>query len=55
MVAKDEGEFNYDEKSENGPSRWGEIQPEWCMCGHKLMQSPIDLLNKGVEVVSHLG
>ena len=55
MVAEDEGEFNYDEKSENGPSRWGEIQPEWCMCGHKLMQSPIDLLNKGVEVVSHLG
>ena len=55
MVAVDEGEFNYDEKSEKGLSRWGEIQLEWSMCGHKLMQSPIDLLNKRVEVVSHLG
>ena len=55
MVAEDEGEFNYDEKSERGPSRWGEIRPEWSMCGHGTMQSPIDLLNKRVEVVSHLG
>ena len=55
MVAKDKGEFNYDEKSEKGPSRWGEIQPEWSMCGHGTMQSPIDLLNQRVEVVSHLG
>ncbi|KAK4607080.1 hypothetical protein RGQ29_001057 [Quercus rubra] len=52
---EDEGEFNYDEKSEKGPSRWGEIRPEWSMCGHGTMQSPIDLLNKRVEVVSYLG
>ena len=55
MVAKDKGEFNYDEKSEKGPSRWGEIRPEWIMCGHGTMQSPIGLLNKWVDVVSHLG
>ena len=55
MVAKDEGEFNYNEKSEKGPSRWGEILPEWIKCGHGTMQSTIDLLNKRVEVVSHLG
>ena len=54
MVAKDKGEFNYDEKSEKEPSRWGEIRLEWIMCGHGTMQSPIDLLNKRVEVVSHL-
>ena len=45
MVAEDEGEFNYDEKSERGPSRWGEIRPEWSMCGHGTTKSPIDLLN----------
>ena len=55
MVAKDKGEFNYDEKSEKGPSRWGEIRPEWIMCGQGTMQSPIDFLNKRVEVGSHLG
>ena len=55
MVAEDKGEFNYDEKSEKEPSRWGEIRLEWIMCGHGTMQSPIDLLNKRVEVVSHLG
>ena len=55
MVAKDEGEFNYDEKRETRPSRWEEIRPEWIMCGHGTMQSPIDLLNKRVEVVSHSG
>ena len=31
MVAEDEGEFNYDEKSEKGPSRWGETRPKWSM------------------------
>ena len=55
MVAEDEGEFNYDEKSEKGPSRWGETRPKWSMWGHGTMQSPIDLLNKMVELVSHLG
>ena len=48
------GEFNYDEKSEKGLSRLGEIQPKWSMCGRGTMQSPIDLLNKRVEVISHL-
>ena len=55
MVVEDKGEFNYDWKSEKGPSRWGEIQPKWSMCGHGTMHSPIDLLNKKVELVSHLG
>ena len=55
MVVEDKGEFNYDWKSEKGPSRWGEIRPEWSMCGHGTMHSPIDLLNKRVELVSHLG
>nr|XP_023921438.1 uncharacterized protein LOC112032909 [Quercus suber] len=55
MVAEDEDEFNYDEKCEKGPPRWGQIRTEWSMCGHGTVQSPIDLLNKGVEVVSYLG
>lgn len=54
-VAEDEREFNYEEGSEKGPSRWGEIHANWSMCGNGTMQSPIDLLNKRVEVVSHLG
>ena len=55
MVVEDEGEFNYDEKSEKVPSRWGEIWPKWSMCGHGRTQSPIDFLSKKVGVVSYLG
>ncbi|CAJ1955917.1 unnamed protein product [Sphenostylis stenocarpa] len=52
---EDESEFNYDEESENGPSHWGELHPEWSLCNNGSMQSPIDLLNERVEIVSHLG
>ncbi|MCE2055285.1 hypothetical protein HAX54_042331 [Datura stramonium] len=46
MCAIVDDEFSYDENAENGPANWGKI---WRDCsGH--MQSPIDLLNKGVEV-----
>ncbi|KAK6776602.1 hypothetical protein RDI58_027603 [Solanum bulbocastanum] len=51
----DESEFSYDRESENGPAHWGEIHPEWKMCNSGKLQSPIDLLNERVEVVSHLG
>ncbi|KAL6979349.1 carbonic anhydrase, partial [Sarracenia purpurea var. burkii] len=47
--------FTYDEKSEKGPEHWGEIQPEWSMCKNGTMQSPIDMSNDRVEIVSHLG
>ncbi|KAI4334373.1 hypothetical protein L6164_019073 [Bauhinia variegata] len=52
---EDESEFNYEEGSEKGPSRWGYIRPEWHACKNGTMQSPIDLLNKRVEIVPHLG
>ncbi|KAF3454973.1 hypothetical protein FNV43_RR05421 [Rhamnella rubrinervis] len=52
---EDEREFSYEKWSENGPARWGEIHQEWSMCSNGTMQSPIDLLNKRVEIVSHLG
>ncbi|GLT54615.1 hypothetical protein SLA2020_278000 [Shorea laevis] len=51
----DELEFDYDEKSEKGPARWGELHPEWSMCKNGTMQSPIDLMDERVEIVSHLG
>ncbi|OVA18044.1 Alpha carbonic anhydrase [Macleaya cordata] len=52
---EDEREFNYVEGSEKGPEKWGEIHPEWEKCNTGEMQSPIDLLNERVSVVSHLG
>ncbi|KAE8038854.1 hypothetical protein FH972_011324 [Carpinus fangiana] len=51
----DETEFDYDKKSGKGPAHWGELHPEWSMCKNGSMQSPIDLLDERVEVVSHLG
>ncbi|XP_010521744.1 PREDICTED: alpha carbonic anhydrase 7-like [Tarenaya hassleriana] len=52
---EDEHEFNYEMEGERGPKNWGKLKPEWKMCGRGKMQSPIDLLNKRVRIVSHLG
>ncbi|KAJ4725082.1 Alpha carbonic anhydrase [Melia azedarach] len=52
---EDETEFSYEEGSEHGPSQWGEIHSNWSACKYGRMQSPIDLLNERVKVVSHLG
>ncbi|KAK7404758.1 hypothetical protein VNO78_05715 [Psophocarpus tetragonolobus] len=52
---EDESEFNYDVKSNIGPFNWGDIKPEWSLCKNGSMQSPIDLLNERVQIVSHLG
>ncbi|KAG7568330.1 Alpha carbonic anhydrase domain [Arabidopsis thaliana x Arabidopsis arenosa] len=52
---EDESEFSYELNKENGPAKWGKLKPEWKMCGKGEMQSPIDLMNKRVKLVSHLG
>ncbi|XP_057451090.1 alpha carbonic anhydrase 7-like [Lotus japonicus] len=52
---EDESEFSYDVESETGPLHWGDIKPEWHSCKNGSMQSPIDLLNERVQIVSHLG
>ncbi|XP_022756575.1 alpha carbonic anhydrase 7-like [Durio zibethinus] len=52
---EDESEFDYSETSGRGPARWGEIHPEWAACSNGTMQSPIDMSNERVEIVSHLG
>ncbi|KAM7496766.1 hypothetical protein LguiA_021180 [Lonicera macranthoides] len=53
--ADDEREFTYEKDSERGPDHWGEIREEWRMCNSGGMQSPIDLMDERVEIVSHLG
>ncbi|XP_073138238.1 alpha carbonic anhydrase 7-like [Henckelia pumila] len=50
-----EREFSYDENSDQGPSHWGRLHPEWEACNSGKMQSPIDLLNERVEIVPDLG
>ena len=52
---EDEREFNYKKNDDKGPDRWGEIKPEWEMCGKGELQSPIDMMNERVKIVSHLG
>lgn len=54
-MTDDESEFSYDHESEKGPANWGKIKPEWSLCNAGKMQSPIDLMNKRVKVVSELG
>ncbi|KAM5584346.1 alpha carbonic anhydrase 7-like [Rosa sericea] len=52
---EDQWEFSYDDNSEEGPARWGKIRHEWSMCNNGSLQSPIDLLDDRVDVVSDLG
>ncbi|XVF46305.1 hypothetical protein PTKIN_Ptkin03bG0017000 [Pterospermum kingtungense] len=52
---EDESEFDYNKNGEKGPSKWGEINPDWAACGNGTMQSPIDMSNERVKIVSHLG
>ncbi|KAG4988996.1 hypothetical protein JHK82_031327 [Glycine max] len=54
-LVEDESEFNYDVKSKRGPYNWGNIKPEWSICKNGSMQSPINLLNKRVQIAPHLG
>nr|POF05266.1 alpha carbonic anhydrase 5 [Quercus suber] len=46
----EEPEFNYIKGSPKGPEHWGELKPEWAMCKNGKSQSPIDILNKDVQV-----
>ncbi|PIA43629.1 hypothetical protein AQUCO_01900198v1 [Aquilegia coerulea] len=52
---ENESEFDYLVGSEKGPHKWGEIHKEWDACKNGEMQSPIDLLNKRVDVLKKYG
>ena len=49
-MAGEEPEFNYIEGSPKGPEYWGELKLEWKLCKIGQHQSPIDILNKDVQV-----
>ncbi|XP_059667572.1 alpha carbonic anhydrase 2-like [Cornus florida] len=48
---EDEREFDYGERSEKGPRRWGELKEEWAACKNGDMQSPIDMSNLKVKMI----
>ncbi|BAT85218.1 Alpha carbonic anhydrase [Vigna angularis] len=52
--AEDE-EYNYKEESDRGPKNWWRINPKWKACGNGKLQSPIDILDKRVQVFPELG
>ncbi|XP_059649906.1 alpha carbonic anhydrase 7-like [Cornus florida] len=52
---EDEREFVYDERNNNGPSRWGELKKEWATCKNGPMQSPIDIPNQVAEAIPKSG
>ncbi|XP_019425172.1 PREDICTED: alpha carbonic anhydrase 4-like [Lupinus angustifolius] len=45
-----EEEFSYIKGSAKGPENWGNINPKWKVCGNGKLQSPIDLVDKRVQV-----
>ena len=49
-LAGEKPEFNYIKGSPKGPEHWGELKPEWATCKNGQSQSPIDILNKDVQV-----
>ena len=54
-LAGEEPEFNYIKGSPKGPEHWWELKPEWATCKNGQSQSPIDILNKDVQVNINLG
>ncbi|GLT59289.1 hypothetical protein SLA2020_321180 [Shorea laevis] len=51
----DETPFTYIEGTGKGPNEWGNIRPDWKVCNTGKLQSPIDLLDGRVQVMSNLG
>ncbi|KAB1222376.1 Bifunctional monodehydroascorbate reductase and carbonic anhydrase nectarin-3 [Morella rubra] len=52
---QDESQFTYTEESGKGPKNWGQIDADWKACSNGKMQSPIDLLDRRVQVFPSLG
>ncbi|KAL0336925.1 UNVERIFIED_CONTAM: Alpha carbonic anhydrase 7 [Sesamum calycinum] len=48
----DEREFEYAANSDKGPRKWGEIKKEWAACNNGSLQSPIDMSNERVRMIS---
>ena len=55
MPCRGESPFAYLEDTGKGPTKWGNIDPLWKACGNGKLQSPIDLLNRRVQVFPSLG
>lgn len=36
--------FSYDREADNGPHNWGNLKPEWELCGIGKRQSPINII-----------
>ncbi|KAI5682809.1 hypothetical protein M9H77_04037 [Catharanthus roseus] len=51
----DENSFTYENETDNGPAKWGHIDPNWQVCETGKLQSPIDLLDQRVQVFPKLG
>ncbi|KAK7267865.1 hypothetical protein RIF29_20545 [Crotalaria pallida] len=50
-----ESEFDYIERSEKGPSHWGDMKKEWAICKNGKMQSPIDISSRKATMALELG
>ncbi|KAF1881238.1 hypothetical protein Lal_00023274 [Lupinus albus] len=53
-VLPTDDEFTYIKGSAKGPENWGNINPKWRICGNGKLQSPIDLVDKRVQVSPQL-
>lgn len=49
---EDTSGFDYVAGSLKGPDRWGTLRPDWSTCSNGTMQSPIDLLDQRVQIVT---
>uniref|UniRef100_A0A5B7C1F4 Carbonic anhydrase n=1 Tax=Davidia involucrata TaxID=16924 RepID=A0A5B7C1F4_DAVIN len=49
---EDEREFDYEGDGEKGPGHWGELKKEWAACTNGGMQSPIDMSNQRVKLIT---
>ncbi|CAL0310605.1 unnamed protein product [Lupinus luteus] len=54
-ISEADDKFTYSEGSGKGPKNWGNINPNWRVCGNGKSQSPIDIVDQRVQVFPQLG
>ncbi|XP_010090214.2 alpha carbonic anhydrase 4 [Morus notabilis] len=47
--------YSYNESTLRGPSRWGQLDPNWFLCGNGTRQSPININASTVQLRPQLG
>lgn len=53
VLFADSAKLQWGYGEENGPAKWGALNPEWALCENGNVQSPIDIKTNSVQATTH--